>query len=1109
MDMADYEGSDFVDGGGYDVAELTDEADPGLKIDDICAYTIVGRMREIHALQQLPMEIPSPGPSPTLNTRRISPPKQRPSLIDGVTMFWPDEIKIHKRLGKGNFGLVFEVEVDIANDRKKWTTAAMKCMKIKKGQLAEILKEAKVLVEMSKSHRHVLKFIGLTSQIGENAKFIDGHVVPELNGKLGMLNEFCERGSLDQLHDATDIDFLSPSTFNRTVSGILSGLLHIHLFKLVHRDIACRNLLMRADGSVVIGDYGLTKKVDKEDSQYVAHSGTIMSKSSAPESYSKNIFTFSSDVWMVGVTVWELLNKGKSLPTDVREDFKRGRHPYQIDFDLVVPPYAQPLMDMCLKLNPKHRRSPFELLQWMSKRSLIPPDVKETIPSAGEASLQYWRAAIESVEYDDLEPIREPHGLSRKGSIIIQDVSTLPSSNNANRETKVSNEGSVIGQTKRAEVDRSSTYSVDSKYKSYGYTPKLSHLENKSQLPEENQKKDEEEEEEYPEEVQDKKFPSISDIKIGIKVKIISSVAKAAKLVNFAQLGFNSGMVHCCGKIETVEQKDYPSKVKAGRWWWPLSCIEKVTRADFTELQKKRNENKTLMKLEVGKLIDFLNRGDDWMQARIVAIEKTRVKVNILGYPPIHDEWIDLASDHIQPLGTKSLGEFVDEQSLSKDQLRMRRAAIQIFHGQTGMSQQREASRKSSDDPVWPPSGIDLSSIRDGTPVQHFLMSAEVSLRRIGILARRKLAQRVKFPRFCPGGFEAERQNVIEGFLPQAEMLGIYIIRPILDLWNGERDDTKLCDGLPEDTAALMRCIWRTTVIHEEKQLKLEEVRVRRVKIETTKSLTGVYKSSGNNSSGRPLYTMEGAAAKPGEKIPTLSWDVEKEDWGLTDSDGISVARIRAKSMLPPSGVWRSGAKVTYLKDDSVKEGKEGKHPKGTTFLEQIVERYSYQYNMFTIKSAINRLKKMDFTEPEIADAANRFAFEYDDMLNFLIGFEAKSRAAMRTKKMFESMSDEHKRLLYQQVMADISLSDKDKQVKLAEMGFDTDFSGKSGKSPDKPERATESSKLREVLVDKIINDQSISPEKKSFAISRILSSDDFGLVGVLRQLSEEGIVLK
>nr|CCD13511.1 unnamed protein product [Trypanosoma congolense IL3000] len=82
---------------------------------------------------------------------------------------------------------------------------------------------------------------------------------------------------------------------------VVSGLVYLHDTKrVIHRDLKPSNLLIRDDGYVKISDFGVSKLVQTLDvsSTYV---GTMYFM--APERLEQTSYSFSSDIWSLGLTV--------------------------------------------------------------------------------------------------------------------------------------------------------------------------------------------------------------------------------------------------------------------------------------------------------------------------------------------------------------------------------------------------------------------------------------------------------------------------------------------------------------------------------------------------------------------------------------------------------------------------------------------------------------------------------------------------------------------------------------------------------------------------------------------------------------------------------------
>ena len=115
------------------------------------------------------------------------------------------------------------------------------------------------------------------------------------------------------------------------LTDIASGMHHLAQARIVHRDVAARNILVDANLNCKISDFGLARDVYEDSMIYfefymlptyipihsllclVLYSGAgrnLPWRWMSPEASRDNAFTTLSDVWAYGVTIWEIFNYG-------------------------------------------------------------------------------------------------------------------------------------------------------------------------------------------------------------------------------------------------------------------------------------------------------------------------------------------------------------------------------------------------------------------------------------------------------------------------------------------------------------------------------------------------------------------------------------------------------------------------------------------------------------------------------------------------------------------------------------------------------------------------------------------------------------------------------
>ncbi|XP_013188669.2 tyrosine-protein kinase Drl [Amyelois transitella] len=90
------------------------------------------------------------------------------------------------------------------------------------------------------------------------------------------------------------------------------GLAYLHVQRLVHADVAARNCIVDEKLRLKVTDNGLSRDLFPDDYHCLGDNENRPVKWMAPETLLQNQYTTASDVWSLGVTLWELATLGAS-----------------------------------------------------------------------------------------------------------------------------------------------------------------------------------------------------------------------------------------------------------------------------------------------------------------------------------------------------------------------------------------------------------------------------------------------------------------------------------------------------------------------------------------------------------------------------------------------------------------------------------------------------------------------------------------------------------------------------------------------------------------------------------------------------------------------------
>jgi len=142
-----------------------------------------------------------------------------------------------------------------------------------------------------------------------------------------MVMEFAPLGSLDHVLSKADEDGIDISNLVKIMVGmqVAEAMAHLHLYKVLHRDLAIRNILaFRFDPQnwkqvlVKVTDYGLsllahagfTGGTSVVEIQTISSNAAGPTRWMAPESIRRRVYSQKSDVWSFGVLLYEVWTLG-------------------------------------------------------------------------------------------------------------------------------------------------------------------------------------------------------------------------------------------------------------------------------------------------------------------------------------------------------------------------------------------------------------------------------------------------------------------------------------------------------------------------------------------------------------------------------------------------------------------------------------------------------------------------------------------------------------------------------------------------------------------------------------------------------------------------------
>jgi eukaryotic-like serine/threonine-protein kinase len=249
-----------------------------------------------------------------------------------------DRYEVDRLLGRGGMSSVYK-----AHDTLLERNVALKILHERHLEDDEYVerfrREARVVAQLS--HPNIVTVIDRGEADGKPFivfEYVDGQTLDELVGKRGAL----------PVDEALEIAI-----------AIARGLAFAHRHGLVHRDVKPQNILLNGDRRPKVTDFGIARSLDVKKG--VTQTGTVLGTSNyiAPEQASGDGASVQSDVYSLGVVLFELLTGGvpfvgESFVTVAMQHINEPA-PNVASRRRDVPPRVAAAVDRALAKNPRDR----------------------------------------------------------------------------------------------------------------------------------------------------------------------------------------------------------------------------------------------------------------------------------------------------------------------------------------------------------------------------------------------------------------------------------------------------------------------------------------------------------------------------------------------------------------------------------------------------------------------------------------------------------------------------------------------------------------------------------------------------------------------------------
>ena len=253
--------------------------------------------------------------------------------------------EIIKKIGEGSYGVVYLIK-----HKKKSKLYVLKKIDLKdlsEGEIKETYNEVNLLKKLD--HPNIIKFI----EVIKSPRYLE--IITEYAEKGDLYSQIClQKQHKKRLPEKIIIDWLVQTC---------QALKYIHSKHIIHRDIKPQNIFLSDNGSIKLGDFGVSKTLNNTLEKEKTFVGTAYYL--PPEIINNKKYSYMADMWSLGVSFYQLMSfkmpfDGDSIPAIINKIIK-GKDYAKLNEKY----YSKDLINLVYKMmdiKPSHRPKPSDIL---------------------------------------------------------------------------------------------------------------------------------------------------------------------------------------------------------------------------------------------------------------------------------------------------------------------------------------------------------------------------------------------------------------------------------------------------------------------------------------------------------------------------------------------------------------------------------------------------------------------------------------------------------------------------------------------------------------------------------------------------------------------------